>query len=385
MNSTSHNGLLLRGAILLLLAGLSTTTALAQTVSPVDSAYQRLSSEVDLAVPEYPAFALLQAHPSTVLRPSKLRDITVTVANVFLNGALPTSFAVEFAPYALATGNQSLVSYQNNHLINSLRVSLGTSSAAQGGTDVAAGIRFTPIDHGDPRMNQTFLSSLYAVADRINHLASSCLDTVLKQQGLTPLRYASLDAAQKGRIDSLTRICATSGGAGSVGLADLDAQIQTLRHNAEAELWNAEILDFGVAVKGHTPDSLVKEVYLDGYGFWGTYGTPLFGQNGQLLIGVRASSARTAAIDTFRTVDFSLGARLYLGSNALKGFAEYTAEGALPIDGGSSTGLTGSLQAGVEMKVMDGVWLEGAIGVRHIPGSPSEITDALNLRLAALP
>lgn len=380
-----------RGAILLFVAMLTTTAARSQSTgtstSLGDSALQSLSHQIDMAVPEYPAFAILGDQPTTILRPSKLRDVAVTVANIFGNsGVLPSSFAVEFAPYSLAAGNQSLLSYQSNHLINSLRISLGTITPTSGGRDVAIGIRFTPIDGSDIRMNQPFLSSLYNIGASITQLTSNCYTQVLQSKGLTRVQYLELPAAQQASIDSLVAACAAQGSSTIPGTGKLDSQITSSRQRLQAEFWNAEILDFGLAVKGHTPDSLAKDLYADAYGFWGTYTHPLFGQSGEYLIGIRASSSRSALLDTFNTLDFSLGARLYIGSNALKGFAEYSAAGAIPLKGdGSSSGVTGSLQAGVEMRILDGIWLEGSLGLKHVPGMPVQLTDALNLRLAALP
>lgn len=366
--------------LLFLLFGAATASAQVDSSTFADSLLQHLSGQIDMAVPDYPAFAILDAHPTTILRPSKLRTVALTLAGIAAQGAIPSSFALEVAPYGLAAGNQSLASYRSNHLLNSLRISLGTGTDSSGGRSVALGLRLTPIDNTDLRMNEAFLSSLFDIGAKITQIESNCMGQVLAAQNMTRVQYLSLPPAQKASVDSLVRSCAAQN-----EVATLDSQIVSGRVKYQEQMWNGEILDIGLAVRGDSPDSLAKNSFLSGYGFWTTYAHPLFGQSGQILIGVNAASTRAAVSDSFMLASISLGARLYIGTNALKGFVDYTGTGAIALKGESAGGLTGSLQAGVEMRVIDGLWLDGSLGYRHVPGSPAIFTHTINLRLAALP
>jgi hypothetical protein len=372
--------------LLVLLCAIPAAAQQIQRGSPLaDTLFQRLSGQIDLAVPDYPAFQILNVTPNSILRPSKLRNVEIAVEH-FLDGGgvVPSSLAAELAPYGLVSGVQSLSSYQANHLLNTIRVSLGTTSGATGGRNFALGLRITPIDHTDLRMDTAFVNALYTNAAAQTQILTSCRAQVFRAANITPQQYVSLPPAQQASIDSLVNLC-TQQAANGPTIAQLDTEIVTMRRALQEQLWNAEILDIGLAASGSSPDSLAQNAFSSGYALWATYAGPI-GGSGQYMIGLNALSQRSSVLDTFRTVNFSLGGRLYVGSNALKGFIDFTGTGAVGLKGGDApAGLTGSAQIGAEVRLLDGIWLDLNLGYEHTPGMPAQVVHTLNLRMAPLP
>lgn len=129
------------------------------------------ASNIDLSVPESPAFAVLGLTPQSVTRPASTADIATSLLNgVDDNGNLQTGLAIDFKPYSYWYGNQVDIKkyrgykpgddkpdrWNGTRFLNRAEVSVAT---AKGVTDddkrtrVAAGLHLTPWDRGDPHMD----------------------------------------------------------------------------------------------------------------------------------------------------------------------------------------------------------------------------------------
>lgn len=132
------------------------TSLWAQDIQPQD-----LAGRLDLTVPESPAFVVLGVTPKNVLRPSTGRDLAFALLNGFdANGNVQAGLAIDAKPYLLARGpNITLADYRldwTTRQLSRIQASVATT-AGQSDSDkadqVALGLKWTPWDEGDPRLD----------------------------------------------------------------------------------------------------------------------------------------------------------------------------------------------------------------------------------------
>ncbi len=117
--------------------------------------------QLDLTVPESPAFTVLGVTPETVSRPTIAKEFATSLLNgVDQNGNFQTGLALDFVPYLTFFGDQtSLASYAKNRLERFLartQVSFATTKGVteeDKSTRLALGLRMTLWDKGDPRLD----------------------------------------------------------------------------------------------------------------------------------------------------------------------------------------------------------------------------------------
>ena len=115
---------------------------------------------VDLSVPESPAFAVLGLTPNTVLRPASPRDFASSLLNgLDQNGNFQSGIAIDTAPFMLFNGeNITIRDYNEQYLTRLLsrtQFSFATTKGASSedkATRVSAGLNLTLWDRGDPRI-----------------------------------------------------------------------------------------------------------------------------------------------------------------------------------------------------------------------------------------
>jgi len=104
--------------------------------------------KIDFAVPEVPAFTLLDVSPTKVERPGSVRDLVLALANgVTASGGLQTALAIEVAPAKLslwdADANAAL---SQSAFLSGLRISVATNTVKddkQTKSSLAAGVRWS--------------------------------------------------------------------------------------------------------------------------------------------------------------------------------------------------------------------------------------------------
>jgi hypothetical protein len=127
---------------------------------------QKLSAaNVDLSVPESPAFTVLGLTPDTVVRPSSPRQFaTALLSGVDRNGNFQTGTAIDTVPYLLLAGNQlTLGQYQSSYklrLASRTQFSFATTKGASEedkSVRLSLGLRMTLWDNGDPHFDKKLM------------------------------------------------------------------------------------------------------------------------------------------------------------------------------------------------------------------------------------
>jgi len=117
-------------------------------------------SNIDLSVPESPAFTVLGVTPNAIARPGTPREFATSLLNgLDKNGNFQTGLAIDTAPYMLFNGqNVTLQDYNDYYLTRLLsrtQFSLATTKGAASddtATRLALGLNVTLWDKGDARV-----------------------------------------------------------------------------------------------------------------------------------------------------------------------------------------------------------------------------------------
>lgn len=324
------------------------------------------SYRVDFALPDDPAFTLLDDNPSDILRPSSVKEFAFSLASFIDTAtggfAIPQAFAVEFSPGLLIGGNDlSLSEYQRNPWLYRLRLSAGTRrlTGTAAPSEISVGIRTSFIDESDLRTDTALLSRVTAITDQILQVAAASIGRPSSDgSGAEVISYSQLTPSGQAQVDSLNTL--------------LQAAIAQAQNQA-AEQWNGRALDLAVAALFSSQDSLVKGLQTSEVAGWLTWAEG-FGTWGQLMLGGKAAMLRGPALDSLQgadssgsTMDFAatLSGRFYVGVNAYKVFTELQWSGTketstLLINGGGEamlrSGLWISFGGGVERDLDAGVW-----------------------------
>ena len=342
----------------------------------------------DFAVPDGPAFVLLDVDQSTILRPTTVREVALSAADFVGSGTsitLPQAYALEFSP-GLLIGGGSLTKtrYQQKPWLYRLQLSAATRrlEGQTSATGIAFGIRETIIDKADLRTNaegralQAFINSLArevltsveGLEDRLRDLCGDldCGDPETASEIVLALEQNAnqSDPTQRRPPASILRESGVPENVIAIFLAQftnspaagqaselLRAKIDSLQN----ELWNAELFQIAAALRAQGADSTGRNLALTRWSIWATYANGV-GDWGQLLVGGRAGSARDNAGEDYRG-DGSLSARFYAGTNTLKAFAE--AQGTFR-SGGQPVWL---LNGGGEVRITKGWWVNFAAGI----------------------
>ena len=117
-------------------------------------------SNIDLSVPESPAFTVLGVTPNAIVRPGTPRELATSLLNgLDKNGNFQTGLAIDTAPYMLFNGaNITLQDYNDYYLTRLLsrtQFSIATTKGAANddtATRLALGLNLTLWDKGDARV-----------------------------------------------------------------------------------------------------------------------------------------------------------------------------------------------------------------------------------------
>lgn len=128
--------------------------------------------DVDLSVPESPAFTVLGVTPENVSSPTTPREFATSLLNgVDQRGNFQTGLALDFVPFLTFFGKDtSLFSYAHNRMERFLARTQFSFATTKGVTDndkstrLALGLRMTIFDKGDPRLDDD-LEACYDKAD----------------------------------------------------------------------------------------------------------------------------------------------------------------------------------------------------------------------------
>lgn len=123
--------------------------------------------KLDYNVPESPAFSILDANPTTIMRGNAAQEAVVNLATNFISGNdVSPGLAIDFNPFFAFGGRLKSISdyrtkYWNRFLANT-QFSIATIASENFPDDVlmSGGIRFTLFDSKDPLYDTTLMSDI---------------------------------------------------------------------------------------------------------------------------------------------------------------------------------------------------------------------------------
>lgn len=328
---------------------LSVSVSTAQTVK-LDSIKAGWGN-LDYAIPNSPAFNILGTEPGDILKPTSVRAVAVSVGNYFMSngGVIPKALAVEISPLLL-NGKQSLQDYNDHLFWSRFRLSFGTAQQNSGGYKVAQGVKFTIIDKSDLRANKVFLENLATFAMGTSVSVNAVLKKYADENPVHPYLFYrnkfETDTAFKKLIMSKIK---------TIVVNDKSINADTIgkyRDLIKKQLWNAPIVEIGIASLQSSKDSLMNNLRFSKVGFWGTAALPVFKTDGQFLIGIKAGLRDSLVWKS----ELSLGSRLYYGNNNTRGFLQADYQ---HIDNGNQY----VLGMGCLFNVTNGVWAQAGFNI----------------------
>ena len=312
-------------------------SARSQATEPTPSVYDILGkrAEADLTVPLSPAFALLGLAPTSIQRPGSVRELLASATKGFdANGKVKSGLALDFAPYPLLAPNRLVGGrkYETDHVAQVLArttVSLATADA-NGGSQLAWGIRVGLLDQGDPGL---YAKDLVACIRK-----SGALKDTMK------------------------------GGANVDGLSDdedakLAAEVAKCAPDKQFALWAKPALYIGYGQSWYSGTSTLRDTAPAMKAFWATYsvGRSVASYRGLLQLHAERKTDdrvadKTDATKLLRQDSTSLVARLKLGAEKWHAYADL---GRTRINlAGSPTTNSQYRGLGAEVRLKDDLWLQ---------------------------
>jgi hypothetical protein len=321
----------------------------------VDSIATRF--KIDFAVPETPAFSLLQVSKGSILRPGTVREFAVQASSfVSSDGgvSIPKEFGLEFSPAMLIQGPRlTLDAYNRTPYLYRMRLSAAMKRPGATATQVALGIRTAFVDKADLRSNRQYATEATEIATAINQLFA-------EQNRVQPFT-----ADREMTVEDLT----------PDRRARMEEQAKRLRKRVEDRDWNADLLEVAAGLLAASRDTTGSDIAVIQYAGWLTYGKGL-GKWGQLLLGGRAATVRDSVSDKFTSAG-TLGVRLFAGVNQYKVFLE----GERKLASGDDTSM---LNGGGEARFASGGWVQFSAGFQWVGHEKAKLVGNMTVKLGVL-
>jgi hypothetical protein len=282
-------------------------------------------------------------------------------------------------------GPQQLQHYIKQQVINSLRISIGTSVdtvLSPSGRSSGIGARISIINKGDFPTEV-----LKQIAARLRIFREAVSNQFMREFAIrngidtTQIDWeAQLQTGPlKAKFDK-----ELSDVASNKVQADFMRDIKAIKEQFKREHWNDEKLDVAVALLASSPDSLIRKLRFNRASFWLTYAAKA-GKSGQLLLGIYAHTNKDLNDTSKATMhksyhNISVPVRYFIGTNRVKAFAETQYSYA-----GREEAHKVLVNLGSELNVIDGLWFTfyGGLDYNSKLGKGSFVTS-LNLK-ATLP
>lgn len=291
-------------------------------------------SNVDMSVPESPAFTVLGVTPETVIRPTSPRAFATSLLNgVDQNGNFQSGLAMDFVPYLLIAGDDlTLRKYQTKQVVRLLSRTQFSFATTKGATTedksmrLALGLHLTLWDRGDPRTDETLMSCLSAF--RLPP-PPTMLECELPDNPTDADREAfrkcqeSAEATRQERARQVQEA------------REFNDSVSTkCRDESRQRNWNASSWIIGAAPSWISTDGQTKNMRWNGGGFWtsvayGFEGVPGLESRSQLILHGRYRNREVVpdpnTVGAFLSQDsYFFGARFRTGSPTFNGSFEYT-------------------------------------------------------------
>jgi hypothetical protein len=324
---------------------------------------------MNFAVPDAPAFKILDSQPDNIMRPATTQELAVSLSDPFINRELPSALAIEFSPYLTIGGSSlTLKSYQESFLSRLLyhtRISIASQrSTSTGDTTVLAfGLRFTLLDESDLRLDKDYIDKIYSYNDSLLAIDSRIKDHF---RGRGP-GFQTKTQVEK---DSILKIEADS-----IKIADrlLEESIVAVHELAKLRNWNKPIIEVGLAISGSSSESKVTKGIIGTRAAMWFVGAGNIDTWGQWVLGLNTTLRRNES-GKFSAFDGTLSSRIYAGENIYKGLIQFESE----IHDGNLRNL---LQLGGEVRFYEILWLDYTAGILKAGSDPITFTSSLNIRM----
>ena len=291
-------------------------------------------TNVDMSVPESPAFTVLGVTPETVIRPTSPRAFATSLLNgVDQNGNFQSGLAMDFVPYLLVAGDDlTLRKYQTKQVVRLLSRTQFSFATTKGATTedksmrLALGLHLTLWDRGDPRTDETLMSCLSAF--RLPP-PPTMLECELPDNPTDADREAfrkCQEAAEATRQERARQVQEAR---------EFNDSVSTrCRDESRQRNWNASSWIIGAAPSWISTDGQTKNMRWNGGGFWtsvayGFEGVPGLESRSQLILHGRYRNREVVpdpnTAGAFLSQDsYFFGARFRTGSPTFNGSFEYT-------------------------------------------------------------
>lgn len=242
------------------------------------------NAEVDLAVPESPAFTVLGITPQTVVRPSSPRQFASSLlSGIDQRGNFQSGLALDAVPYWIFAGSGiTLREYQNSYkirLLSRTQFSFGNTKGASAddkSVKLALGLRITLWDTGDPHLDKELLN---------------CFAERIKLPGPPRFPPPADDASPAEKQIYEVSLAAYETESSMLTLKNKEAEEQC-RVESRKRNWNKSSWAIGLAPSWISTTGESKNFKWNGGGFWtsvayGFGGIPKLRDNSQLLLHAR--------------------------------------------------------------------------------------------------
>jgi len=328
------------------------------------------TTNIDLAVPESPAFTVLGLTPQTVTRPATPRALATSLLNgVDQNGNFQSGLAFDVAPYLVLAGAQlGLRDYQTKYglrLLTRLQTSFATTKGASENDKsirLALGFHATLWDRGDPRLDDELLDCF---ARDLKVGPDDILEPIpVEDPGPngTPEQTAAYAAylKEKKAYDNANE---------AVGVENT-RKAENCRNESKKKNWNRSSWIVAAAPSWLSPDGKTSNYKWNGGGVWsslayGFEGVPGLSSNSQLIFHARYRDNEMVPEPDVPKTFFSQDS-LYLGSRLRVGTANSTAsfEGVFVRSRKNDLAFENSsrFSLGLERKVAENMWFNISFG-----------------------
>ena len=319
-------------------------------------------TDLDLAVPESPAFAVLGLSPQNVIRPTSPRQLATELLNgIDQNGNFQSGIAIDFAPHLLILGDKLTIreyrdvykdnkKVKNNYITRLFSRTQLSVATAKGVNDddksirLATGLRVTLFDLGDPRLDT---------------LLTDCFENALTfpepKQGETNEDYRK-------RFNTWAETSAKP-------------KLQECRNDARKRNWNQSSWAIGVVPTWISTSGDTSDLEWDGVGVWSSlaYGfevVPTLEDTSQFIIYAQYRTDEEVPLEgmsgKFLTQNsVFIGGRLLVSPLSNKLFIAEFKGGYIyqdPDDRKAENSYVFSIAGNV--RIIDNVWLEISVGGR---------------------
>ena len=326
------------------------------------------NANVDLSVPESPAFTVLGLTPDTVVRPGSPRQFaTALLSGVDRNGNFQTGTALDTVPYLLLAGkDMTLGDYRSSYKIRLASRTQFSFATTKGASEedksvrLSLGLRMTLWDKGDPRFDRILIDCFRRLSRNFFTAAGDpALAPDELPENLTPAQRAKAIEVYEAYKARETQ----------ANVVRLEASDQC-RDDSRKRNWNRSSWIIAYAPSWISTDGSTKNFKWNGGGVWtslayGFEGFPALEKHSQIIFHARYRNKEQVPDPenegSFISQDsFFLGTRMRVGNENATGSFEGVFVRSRPE--GKVFDNSARYSAGLERRIAENLWFGIAFG-----------------------